>query len=264
MQARTEELLRGVLLACDHPKTKRIEARVRVEGGRIGLRKDLPKINPMRLPFFALLLAQAASAQDGGSSVAAFTIVEPDWVEPAATDVASSTETAPPANWAPELSSTSDAGQCTCDFVDGDLLTRGCDNDVCSNCGNCPQSQFSHDGTNFYRYCSCSGNGQCSDQCPNYDPNAAPDRHPGWRCPMQDGTEIEISCNIFSTVSDECREDLCWCYCQSEGACPTSAARIGGAVAAAVLLCACCIFGCRKMCKCCKSDDADAEAALLG
>ena len=181
----------------------------------------------------------------------------------AVADVASATETVPDWVASPETGGfPGDSSSCSCEFHDS-IPTRGCLNEMCNNCGRCSQAQYSNDGVNFYRYCSCTNDEQCGEQCPKYDPNAAKWHHPP--CQLPTGTEVEIRCNIFSTMTDECRDDVCWCYFNADAGCPTSAVRVGGAIAVVLLLCACCVCGCRKFCNCCKSDQVDqVQAATAG
>ena len=185
-------------------------------------------------------------------------------VAAAVANVAWCTETVP--DWAAsarESELSSSTSECECIFQDDTQghITQGCENDRCNNCGRCSQHQFSPDGVNFYRYCSCTGNEQCSEHCPQYNRNAAKWHHPP--CQLPSGTEVHIQCDIFSTMTDECRDDVCWCYFNVDAGCPTSAVRVGGAIALVVLLCTCCVCVCRKFCKCCKGDQAQAATASV-
>ena len=50
----------------------------------------------------------------------------------------------------------------------------------------------------------------------------------------------------MNTMTDECRDDICWCYDNVDKGCPTSYAKVGGAIAVVLLVLACCVFGIRK------------------
>lgn len=106
---------------------------------------------------------------------------------------------------------------------------------------------------------TCSGTYEVQDHESCYAPRDMPTGPPF--------PSVAVSCTVpvFTSLSDECRDDLCWCYKRAKYAddvCPVNVWAVVGAVVVLVLLCACCICGCWRTGKCCFKNNTLGQSLL--